>query len=90
MKFEWDLGKEQINLRKHGLDFEIACHVFLDEHRVEYYDEAHSTADETRYITIGSVGEIIMVVYTERGNALRIISARPATKMERERYYYGN
>ena len=89
MKFEWDWEKEQINIRKHGIDFEIASHVFLDKHRVEYYDESHSAVNEDRYITIGSVGEIIMVVYTEREDALRIISARLATKRERERYYYG-
>ncbi|MBQ2677986.1 MAG: BrnT family toxin [Firmicutes bacterium] len=89
LRFEWDEKKEQINIRKHGIDFKTASHVFLDERRIEYYDEAHSSVGEDRFITIGSIGEVIMVVYTEREDALRIISARLATKKERRIYYYG-
>ena len=54
-----------------------------------FYDVKHSTAEEDRYITIGVVEEILTVVYTERTTALRIISARAATKKERM-VYYGN
>ena len=92
MNFEWDEAKEQINIIKHNLDFKTAMLVFRDRHRLEFYDEIHSL-DEDRYITIGSVNGtvlILMVVYTERNNALRIISARKATSKERRQYYDQN
>ena len=76
-------------IAKHGIDFETASHVFLDSNRLEYYDEAHSSRGEARNITIGYVEEILTVVYTERKKALRIISARAATKKE-SMMYYGN
>jgi uncharacterized DUF497 family protein len=87
LEFEWDEEKERINIAKHGIDFETASHVFLDPNRLEYYDEAHSSRGEARNITIGYVEEVLTVVYTERKNALRIISARAATKKERMVYY---
>lgn len=89
MQFEWDDNKEKINLSKHGIDFSTAALVFQDENRIEFYDEAHSE-DEDRYITIGQihgVAIIVMVVYTERGDTIRLISARKATSQERRRYY---
>lgn len=86
MKFEWDIKKEKINIEKHGISFKTASLVFNDENRIEYYDQLHST-DEDRFITIGLVGKVIVVVYTERLSKYRIISARPATKEERRRYY---
>ena len=86
MKFEWDIKKEKINIEKHGISFKTASLVFNDENRIEYYDQLHS-ADEDRFITIGLVGKVIVVVYTERLSKYRIISARPATKEERRRYY---
>ena len=87
LQFEWDEEKERINISKHGIDFETASHVFLDPNRMEYYDEAHSSLQEDRYITIGYVAEVLTVVYTDRSNVMRIISARAATKKERDRYY---
>ncbi len=87
LQFEWDELKEQINITKHGIDFATASHVFLDPNRLEIYDDKHSTADEERYITIGLVGEVLTVVYTERISVLRIISARIATRKEKESYY---
>ena len=87
LQFEWDEEKERINISKHGIDFETASHVFLDSNRMEYYDEAHSSVEEDRYITIGYVAEVLTVVYTDRSNVMRIISARAATKKERDRYY---
>lgn len=89
MLFEWDEAKEQINFSKHGIDFSTAALVFSDDCRIEKYDDAHSD-DEDRYITIGQVQGtmiIVMVVYTEREEAIRIISARRATKREEEAYY---
>ncbi len=89
MQFEWDEQKEQINILKHGIDFSTAAYVFNDENRLELYDEAHSYSED-RYITIGLINGtayLVMVVYTERGEAIRIISARKATRQE-ERLYY--
>ena len=88
MLFEWDDEKEQINIRKHGLNFETAAKVFADDNRLEFYDEAHSDTED-RYITIGMIDNItfiVMVVYTERGEAVRLISARKATNQERRMY----
>ena len=90
MTFEWDDNKEQINIKKHGMDFETASRVFDDEYRLEIYDDLHSDYED-RYITIGMIDEITciaMVVYTERGtDVIRIISARKATPKERRKYY---
>lgn len=91
MLFEWDENKEKINIAKHGLDFSTAALVFRDQNRLEWFDEIHSD-DEDRYVTIGEingVAVVLMVVYTERGDAIRLISARKATKQERRMYYYG-
>lgn len=91
MNFEWDDGKEKINIVKHELDFQTAMLVFGDENRIEMYDEAHSETED-RFITIGAVNGVVAVlcvVYTEREDAIRIISARCATKREKEVYYEG-
>ena len=91
LKFEWDDEKEQKNIIKHKIDFSTAALVFNDDYRIEMYDERHSV-EEDRYITIGQVNNftfILMVVYTERKDAVRIISARLATKKEKEMYRYG-
>lgn len=89
MEFEWDDDKEQINIKKHGIDFSTAALVFGDNNRIEKYDRMHSD-DEDRYITIGSIDNmvIVVVVYTERSDAIRIISARIAGRREREAYYH--
>ena len=89
MIFEWDEEKNKTNLQKHGIDFETAAYVFKDDMRLEYYDIAHSILED-RYITIGEIQDVlivIVVVYTERRDAIRIISARKATKLERREYY---
>ena len=84
---EWDDNKNQSNIKKHGISFETAALVFADEERIEYYDKLHSQ-DEDRYIVLGCVQGILYVVYTMRGEAARLISARMANAMER-RIYYG-
>ena len=89
MLFEWDSDKASINLKKHGIDFRDAVRVFDDINRIELYDDAHSEYEE-RYNTIGMVDDIIFVVYTERRERTRIISARPATRLERRLYYDHN
>lgn len=84
--FEWDDEKAAINLKKHGVSFQTAALVFYDENRIEMYDSEHSL-EEDRYITIGMVEDVLFVVYTERKDRLRIISARLANKKERSMYY---
>ena len=84
---EWDDNKNKINIQKHGISFETAALVFADEERIEYYDEIHSV-NEDRYVVLGCVQGILYVVYTMRGEAARLISARMANAIER-RIYYG-
>lgn len=86
MTFEWDEDKNQMNLQKHGIDFDTAILVFNDSQRIEIYDMEHST-EEDRYNTIGLVNDVLFVVYTERKDNIRLISARLATKTERSIYY---
>lgn len=88
MVFEWDEEKNKINLRKHGIDFSDATQVFFDENRIERRDKYHS-GEEERWQVIGMVNEILFVVYTDREDRTRIISARKAKPKER-RIYYGN
>ena len=83
---EWDENKNSLNFKKHGISFETAALVFADEARIEYYDKLHSD-EEDRYVVLGCVGGILYVVYTMRGDASRIISARMATATERKIYY---
>lgn len=87
LPFEWDEDKEKINIRKHKVSFDEAALVFFDDTLWEYYDFKHSVS-ENRRIAIGRVNNILFVVYTRReNNVLRLISARPATKSEKRRYY---
>ena len=91
MNFEWDIQKEQKNIAKHGLDFSTAILVFGDENRLEFYDVEHSDTED-RYITIGAIDGVVTIVYvayTERNRAIHIISARGATRREKEVYYEG-
>ena len=84
MEFEWDLDKDRENQRKHGLSFEEASALFISgDDYLEIYDHAHSHQEE-RFIAIGMIIRgVIVVVWTERDeDAVRIISARPATIRE--------
>lgn len=87
MKFEWDLEKSGLNLKKHGVSFEEATTVFRDLLSATDHDPDHST-DESRFVTFGlsSTGRLLVVTHTERGDSVRIISARQATSREREIY----
>ena len=89
--FEWDEGKAKANLRKHGIRFEEAITVFLDPSSVTIADPDHSAAEQ-RYTDIGSSerGRVLVVVYTERGPSIRIISCRKATPAERRVYEEGH
>ena len=86
LEFEWDDEKAAANWIKHGVDFRDAVRVFSDPFRKEIYDAAHSF-DEDRYNTIGMVRDVLFVVYTERGERVRVISARKATPRERRWYH---
>ena len=85
--FEWDRDKAASNLKKHRIDFADAVTVFDDINSITIDDPDH---DELRFITIGmdAYGGILVVVYTWRGENIRIISARKATKHEQK--YYGS
>ncbi len=89
MTFEWDEEKNKLNQRKHGIDFETAMLVFNDMQRIEIYDMEHSTSED-RYNTIGMVHDVLFVVYTERKENIRLISARIATNTERSIYFDQN
>lgn len=70
MRVEWDEMKNQLNRKKHGIDFETAMLVFNDLQRIEIYDEEHSITED-RYNTIGLVENVLFVVYTERKDNIR-------------------
>ena len=89
MKFEWDEEKNIINKEKHKISFETAAYVFDDPYYIEMFDFEHSV-DEDRYIAIGKVGDVLLVVFTERKETIRLISARLATNAEKELYYDQN
>jgi uncharacterized DUF497 family protein len=88
--FEWDSRKATANFNKHAISFEDAATVFLDPLATTFPDPDHSRG-ENREITIGYTmkGRLVFVSHCERGNRIRIISARPATRTERDQYEKG-
>jgi len=86
--FEWDEEKNNANFIKHGIRFETAGYIFEYPLRIERPDKDSSDVEE-RLQTIGCFKDILFVVYTERGEVTRIISARQAEPFER-RIYHGN
>lgn len=87
MHFEWDPKKATTNRRKHGVTFEEATSALRDVFSATAHDPDHSD-DEDRFVTFGvsSRGRLLAVSHTDRGNAVRIISARLATTVERQIY----
>ena len=86
-EFEWDAAKAEINFEKHGVSFAAARCVFDDVFAFERCD-FDSDPGEIRYVITGMVNDVILkVVYTDRGERIRMISARKATKYEQEEYY---
>jgi uncharacterized DUF497 family protein len=87
VRFEWDPGKARQNLKKHGVYFDEAATVFYDPLSATFDDPDHSKGEQ-RLITVGvsSQGRLLVVAHTERGNAVRIINARPATARERKKH----
>jgi uncharacterized protein len=90
MRFEWNESKAARNGSKHGVSFEEAKTVFDNPLYVDFYDPDHSE-DEERYLIVGesNQGRLLIVSYTERGDVIRIISAREVTRIEREVYEEG-
>ena len=90
MIVEWDNRKAAANLRKHRVAFEEAVTALEDPLAVTYRDPDHS-ADESRFLTFGlsARGRILVVAHTDRGEAIRLISARSATRSERRAYEEG-
>ena len=90
MIVEWDDKKAAANTKKHGVTFQEAATVLEDTLSITFRDPDHSI-EEFRYLTIGlaSTGRILMVAHTDRGEAVRLISARPATRSERLFYEEG-
>ena len=87
IQFEWDPAKAKMNLRKHGIAFREAATVLRDPLGITIFDPDHSD-EEDRFITFGfsAAGRLLMVAHTERGERIRIISARRLTRAEREAY----
>ncbi|MGH9585673.1 MAG: BrnT family toxin [Acidobacteriaceae bacterium] len=85
--FEWDPRKERTNRHKHGINFEETTTIFGDKLSITIPDERHST-HEKRWVTIGrsNQGKLLVVVHTESSTGIRIISARKATRAERNQY----
>ena len=88
MTFDWEPEKELENYRAHGIHFETAVQVFFDQFRMECHDD-DSSDEEDRWQTMGFFDDVLFVVYTERGDVTRIISARVAEPFER-RIYHGD
>jgi hypothetical protein len=87
VKFEWHGTKAAANLRKHGVSFDEAATVFADNLSHVFPDQDH-TDDETRFLIIGmsEAGRVLVVSHTDREARTRIISAREATRKERNFY----
>ena len=83
--FEWDPKKAAGNTRKHGIRFADAVTVLEDDRAITVQDDSQ---DEERWVTVGSdaYGKVLTVVYTWRGDTVRIISARRATRRESQEY----
>jgi uncharacterized DUF497 family protein len=85
---EFDPKKDAVNWAKHKIRLATAALVFADPMRIERVDDsAGNTSGEERLQTLGKVGSVLFVVYTERGKKIRLISARIATKSEKRSYY---
>ncbi|MEL6491643.1 MAG: BrnT family toxin [Cyanobacteria bacterium J06621_3] len=85
MLYQWDPNKAAVNMRKHDIDFADAVSVFADDFAISFEEKRF---DEERYIVIGidSLGRVLVVVYTWRDAEIRLISARKATRSERQQY----
>ena len=90
MRFEWNTLKATANLRKHGISFDEAASVFFDPLSATGDDPDHSL-DESRFVTFGtsSSGRLLVVAHAQHDDAIRIITARHATRAESKLYEEG-
>lgn len=92
MNFIWDDNKNRVNFKKHGIWFEEAQTVWLDDEAIEFFDPDHSDTED-RFLKIGhsAKNNILVVVFCEKeeGSSIRIISARKATFKERKKHEEG-
>ncbi len=91
LSFEWDEDKTRANLKKHRIGFDEATTVFTDPFSVTIHDQGYSS-DEQRFIDIGrsEKNRVLVVIYTERGSTIRLVSYRKATSSERKLYEEGH
>lgn len=88
--FEWDDAKAAANLRKHGIGFAFATSVSRDLFAIEWLDDRENRG-EARMVLLGMAGRtLLVVVYVERGDRIRLISARRATRNEQDIYFREN
>ena len=89
IKFEWDNNKAQVNIKKHGISFNEASTVFLDEDAILFDDPEHSMEEE-RFMLLGMSNQAKMLIvchcYRDTEDIIRIISARKATNTETQQY----
>ena len=86
MEFEWDETKSEACLVHRGFDFEYAVRAFRDPHRTVARDQRWDYG-EKRYRLLGGIeGRVFVLIYTTRGSAIRLISARKANKRENQEY----
>ncbi len=92
MDFDWDNNKDQSNITKHGISFEEAIAIF-DDPNILIFEDVRFNYGETRFVSIGQITiitqekkVIIVVIHTQRNQAIRLISARKANERERKRY----
>ncbi|MHC4505525.1 MAG: BrnT family toxin [Planctomycetota bacterium] len=89
ISFEWDERKSNENKSKHGVSFEEAQSVFLDERAVQFFDESHSSSED-RFLMLGMSSHFRLLVvvhaFRARDSVIRIISARRATRREGRHY----
>jgi uncharacterized DUF497 family protein len=90
VRFEWNALKATANLRKHGVSFDEAASVFFDPLSATGDDPDHSL-DESRFVTFGtsSSGRLLVVAHAQHDDAIRLITARLATRAERKLYEKG-
>ncbi len=89
-KFEWDTQKAASNVRKHGVSFDEAVSVFADAFALTFADTDHyESEDRSRTYGISNKGRLLVIVHTERRENVRIISARKATRYEKDIYEQG-
>lgn len=86
IRFVWDRGKAELNLRKHGVSFETACEIFFDPLVRLLRSEMIGGEDRDAALGMTEEWKLLVVVHTFRQESIRLISARPATPRERESY----